>query len=375
MATIAPARIPIELKHRIEWSVQWLLSRQREEGYWGEESPWLTGVVVWSLAKSTVHIENKQVQTKSNLAISKGVNWLESCQTQGGWDVEVGTWDTAIIVRALIAAGKLDSPACQRALDYLEGQGRNWFGKTKVGYGEGYPAQTLLALIEGGRDGFKYVWILGILRQAQNPDDGSWEDHLSSPEILEAISTAEGKQTDWEIGYENKKSKGGISRAITWIEKTQSKYGHWGGYTWHTATTLRSYLLAAQNPDGTVISKALSWLLNQQHPVNGSWFHEISLTAFSVLVLSDLLERRDILAKITPPILGPGEPLKFVRKPKLAFPISYIALGVVTFLCILFFDLFMIEHLSLSVSTILQLIGVEATIAGVVLAATRFFSK
>jgi hypothetical protein len=369
VATIAAVRIPFEIKRRIERAVQWLLLRQeRSKGYWGEESPWLTGIVIWALALSTRQLDNLELRMAAGDAIEAAIKWLQSCQNESGWDVEVGTWDTAIIVRGMIAAGKVSSPLCQSALDYLDKRGRDWFGKTKVPYGEGYPAQTLLALIEGGRDRSNYRWITETLKQEQDSQEGAWEDHLTSPEVIEAICIAEGKDALWKIYSAHGNYDGGLSKAVRWIEKSQSRYGHWGGYTWHTATTLRCYLIAAQHPDGKVIGKALSWLLNQQHPTDGSWFHSVELTAFAVQSLCSILEQgNELLEAITPPILGP-EPAGNVARPSriLSWRTRWIILSA-TILLVSLFDVFWVQHVGGGITLGLQLIEAQGVVVAAIL--------
>ncbi|MEW6716342.1 MAG: prenyltransferase/squalene oxidase repeat-containing protein [Chloroflexota bacterium] len=278
------ALVPDKLDYRVKISVSWLLGIQDPLGFWDARGPWLSGVVIRTLilAKPKVHEFGDQIDS----AIKKGIEWLVSDdvivrQPHGGlaWDPNLGTWDTAVILRALLAAGYSDRSIINGVKNWMHDQAaRSYFGSTTVPFGESYPAQTFQALEEAGET----IYSKGVGRDFRKNqlEDGSWGDHFNTAEVLQYLTLHRDDNAE------------AISKALSYIERTQSLNGTWSSLTWPTAVTLIAYLKLAKNPYSMTTIRALEYLSGQQH-LNGSWFHLLADTTFATeaLVMAiDLLD-------------------------------------------------------------------------------------
>jgi len=183
------AQVPQKLDYRIRISVAWLLGVQAPTGYWDARGPWLTGAVIKALITAKSKVPELQEQIDS--AVKRGLDWLVSDDIMqklphGGvaWDPNLGTWDTAVILRAFLCAKYPDYAIINGIKNWLIDQvGRTYFGSTTVPFGESYPAQTLLALEEAGET--IYSKGVGQIFRDKQLEDGSWGDHFNTSEVLQ----------------------------------------------------------------------------------------------------------------------------------------------------------------------------------------------
>jgi hypothetical protein len=278
--------VPKKLDYRIKISVSWLLSVQDPTGYWDARGPWLSGAVIRALlaAKHKVPEFHQQI----DIAVKQGIDWLVSGdimirQPHGGlaWDPNLGTWDTAVILRALLASEYSDHSVLNGVKNWLYDQvGRTYFGSTTVPFGESYPAQTFLALEEAGET--IYSRGVGQIFRDRQLGDGSWGDHFNTAEVLQYLAHHKNDNDNSEA----------IVKAVSYIEHTQSPSGTWSSLTWPTAITLMAYLEMSRNPYSLVTIRALEYMSGQQH-INGSWFHLLADTTFAMEALVLAVDKLD----------------------------------------------------------------------------------
>lgn len=279
-------RGPQLLTYRIKIAASWLLSVQDAAGFWGAGGPHLTGAAVRALLLAEPYVQ--ELKQEILAAVERAVNWLTQDdiivrQPQGGlaWDPNLGTWDTAVVLRSLLIADFDDEEILNGVKEWLMNQAEeSWFGATTVPFGESYPAHTFLALEEAGVRYYGRAQIGKIFERCQS-EDGSWgKDHFNTSEVLLYLA----------LHQEN--NRDAISKALDFIERTQPPNGAWSSWTWENAIALRAYLAHSTNPYNSVTVRALEYLIGLQHE-NGSWFHMEEDTANVVQTLCFALDRLD----------------------------------------------------------------------------------
>lgn len=303
-----------DISRRVQGASLWMLSRQNILGFWGERSPWLTGIAIYTLAKSFKY-HSDTIQKIILNSIQRAIDWLEGVQTDGGWDPQVGVWDTAIVLRGVLAAKKIDKTIAKeemlkKGFSWLEMQveeEQRLAESYEVSrYGLSYVAQAYLAFDDGGyTSGPKYAWMVDLCRReveklCEKRGFEVWGDHFNAPEILQAIIRYKDKEAEQKGLMRiqvNDKYWDSINVLLTWLEKTQSEYGSWGGLTWLTSMALDAYLKGSRirykkdklERIGTV-DYAIRWLVNQQYLEDFSWFHTPEETVYAIIALITVLE-------------------------------------------------------------------------------------
>lgn len=137
--------LKLEVKRAIKLGNAYLLSEVQKEGWWSDdENPAISALVLTALERDpgSASAERKEV-------IQKGVQWILSKQQEdGGIYVEgLATYNTATTIMALLATGEEEHhEAIKKARAFLIGQQTDWDGKGEddhqydggIGYGGTY---------------------------------------------------------------------------------------------------------------------------------------------------------------------------------------------------------------------------------------------
>jgi len=279
-----------DISTRISKVQNWLLDKQLDDHSW-HGSPWHTAKVIIGLVDTGIDPDHPK--------LIRAYEWLvrvadETRPREVNW--EGWTWDTALVVRAI---QRLDVPNKQeyvsRAMTWLKREEERSIaeGTPALYFGRCYTAQVILAMGETDDGDSELLDFFVDFLKSQQERNGSWVNSFDTAQIIEALVAANvhREAPNWVVERNGLRYKGGIDRAVEWIEVHQTVFGNWDGLTWPTAWLLRAYLLAARKYNPRVAKYGLGWLFSQCSGTNDSWFHEQARSASAIKTLQVALDR------------------------------------------------------------------------------------
>lgn len=296
---------------------QWILKRQESDGSWGGiQPPWVYSLIALHLQgyglDHPVMVAGIKGLDSFTIEDESGRR-LEACQSP--------VWDSALALIALSDAGlPIGDPTMDRAASWLKSkeialQG-DWSikrpGLAPSGWSfefanDNYPdvddtAEVLLALMAAGRVDDHTLqrglsWLLGmqcsdggwgafdvdntqeLCRELPFCDFGELIDPPSADvtaHVVELLAKVLRTRSSQQI---SRHLKPAIERGVRWLKRAQetdgSWFGRWGAnYIYGTGAVVPALVAAGTSPDDPAVSRAVRWLLSCQNE-DGGWGEDL----------------------------------------------------------------------------------------------------
>lgn len=272
-------------EEHIKRALVWLRERQHPDGYWGEKCLLDTQMVLLALGLWEKDIQHWSLPNDHQGGIELAFIWLEKFQANDAWDNNI--WETAAIIQTAAAHGIADRQSIRRAQTWLEAREFDNWGLDK-NYGPHYIAQAISAMVMVGSPPRLIAKARTALLNKINElnDAGKPLAPYIAGQIVDALILAGVNPMEDEVSQ--------ITNYLQeYLLSAEVTIANW----LHLCLAFRGVGLAIGNAglEQPAIQLSIQRLFSPNRiREDGSWYHDVTLTAFGLTALNSIQSVRKI---------------------------------------------------------------------------------